>query len=90
MSDPTTDPKAYLILLAGGKDFESYLLTGVSPTDFMGVPCIKGTYRAPKSHWMPGTEMYVPLPMVRAVNVYPTYDAYLEALKRHSGERVPA
>jgi hypothetical protein len=77
--------KAYLIYVAGGKPGESYLLSDVSREDFLGVPCVKGTYRHPSSttHWLAGQTMYVPVDKVLMVTEYESHDAYKDALKRH-------
>ena len=83
MSENAT--KAYLIYVAGGDAGESYLLSDVSREEFMGVPCIKGTYRHPSSatHWLASQIMYVPLEKVRMVTEYESLKAYTDALKRH-------
>jgi hypothetical protein len=79
------NPKAYLVYVAGKTAGESYLLSDVSREEFMGVACIKGTYRHPSSsaHWMAGRTIYVPLEKVLMVTEYDSHDAYKEALKTH-------
>lgn len=83
MSASTT--KAYLIYVAGKSAGESYLLCDVSRDEFMGVPCIKGTYRHPSSttHWLASKTMYVPLEKILMVTEYESHEAYKDALKRH-------
>ena len=47
MTMSTSSSKAYLVYVAGKNAGESYLLCDVSREDFMGIPCIKGTYDIP-------------------------------------------
>ena len=83
MSISTT--KAYLVFVSGNTAGESYLLCDVSREEFMGVPCIKGTYRHPSSatHWLSAKPMYVPLDKVLLITEYESHEAYQDALKRH-------
>ena len=52
--------KAYLVHVRGRTEGESYLLADATREEFMGVPCIKGTYRPNKStsHWMAGRQLH--------------------------------
>ena len=81
----TGTAKAYLIHVVGKTGGESYLLYGVSREEFMGVPCIKGTYLHPSSttHWLASKTMYVPLENIQMVTEYESQEAYQEALKQY-------
>ena len=77
--------KAYLVYVAGLRAGESYLLCDVSREEFLGAPCIKGTYWHPSSttHWLASQTIYVPLDKVLMVAEYESHDAYKDAMKRH-------
>jgi hypothetical protein len=81
--------KAYLVHVHGRTEGESYLLADATREEFMGVACIKGTYRPNKStsHWMAGRVTYIPLEKVLLVTEYDSFEAYCEALKRHYEEK---
>jgi hypothetical protein len=80
--------KVYQIYVRGEAD-AGYLLEDVSREDFMGMPCIKGTYRSNKSdsHWMAGKVTYVPFESVSLVTEYDSIEAYRDALKRFYEEK---
>ena len=77
--------KAYLVYLRGQIENESYVIADVSREEFMGIPCIKGTYRpnTSPSYYMAGRTIYIPLDKVLYVMEYESLDAYREAVKRH-------
>lgn len=81
--------KAYLVYVRGQTGGESYLLSDATREEFMGVPCIKGTYRpnTSTSHWMAGRVTYIPLDKVLFLTEYESFEAYRDALKRHYEEK---
>ena len=88
MSDPASAGKAVLVAVAGSAR-ESYFLTDAAPDEFMGMRCIKGTFRLPRrsSHWLGSRTMYIPLDKILFVSEYESYEAYLEAITRHDEEQ---
>ena len=85
----TSNKKIYLIYVRGQTDGASYLLADCMRQEFMGIPCIKGTYRSNKSaaHWMAGRATYIPLDSVVLVTEFDSFEAYRQMLKRHYEEK---
>jgi hypothetical protein len=81
--------KVYQVYIAANTESASYLLADATREEFMGVPCIKGTYRphTSSSHWLAGQVIYIPLDKVLTVIEYESFEAYRDALKRHYDEK---
>jgi hypothetical protein len=82
-----SDEKAYLVGVISGERFETYLLTGAHVEGLFGLKCVKGTYHASKSHWMNGTEMFIPLDKIKSVNVFPSLKASCDAVQGPAADR---
>jgi hypothetical protein len=89
ISMKTSNKKVYLVYVRGQTDGASYLLADCKRQEFMGIACIKGTYRSSKSagHWMAGRVTYVPLESVVLVTEFDSFEAYHEMLRRHYEEK---
>ena len=81
--------KVYLVFVGGQGEGASYLLSDASSEEFMGMRCIKGTYRvfASAYHWMEGRVTYVPVSKILLVTEYESFEAYRDSLKRHYEEK---
>lgn len=86
----TSNKKVYLIYVRGQTDGASYLLANCQRQEFMGVACIKGTYRSNKSanHWMAGRVTYIPLDSVVLVTEFDSFEGYREMMRRYYEEKV--
>ena len=86
-----SDGKVYLITQGGmQKDHDAYqiLLENIGRSEFMGMQCVKGTFRpGAEGHFMAGKTMYMPVDKIFAVTEYESHAAYKEAVKRHYEER---
>ena len=92
MSESTPAANAYLVYVAGAREGEAYLLADAGPAEFMGVPCIQGTYCHPSSdrHWLSGRRMYIPIEKILLVTEYESADAYRAAIRGSHGDERPA
>lgn len=79
--------KAYVVFLRGQTEGESYLLSDVCPTEFMGFSCIKGTFRVttPSTavHYMANRNIYIPVEKVLMVMEYESIEDYRSSVKKH-------
>ncbi len=76
--------QVYVIRIADLNNQGAFYITDAEPSDWLGIPCIKGKSVALKPiHWAEGTTTYVPLDKIAGIVVFDSVESWRENDRKH-------